>query len=143
MLTNPSPAAAPPKAPASAPTPEQQAARLLKAYRRARAKRQQADEELKALTQQLEALAQANNEWFAQQRTCHFAHGKLAWVHRTEVVLPAELDIEKFYTLFPHCVRLSPNVRAIQQAQAVPHMAQALSQLGVALRAQPQFTVQV
>jgi hypothetical protein len=125
------------------PTAAQQAARLLKAYRRERAIRQRSEERLKALGQQLEALAQSQPEWFAQQRTRHFAHGKLAWVHSTEVVLAQALDIEKFYSLFPHCVRLSPNVRAIQQAQAVPHMAQALSQLGVVLHAQPRFTVQV
>lgn len=143
MTEPPTLAVAPEAAPTKSPSAEQQAARLLKAYRRERAIRQRSEERLKALSQQLEALAQSQPEWFAQQRTRHFAHGKLAWVHSTEVVLPQDLDIEKFYSLFPHCVRLAPNVRAIQQAQAVPHMAQALSQLGVVLRAQPRFTVQV
>ncbi|MBX3101087.1 MAG: hypothetical protein KF690_01105 [Bacteroidetes bacterium] len=122
---------------------ENQAETLLQAYRGQRQVKQQAEQSLKALSGELEALAARHPEWFASRRTRTFTHGKLAWVQRAELALPQDFDIEIFYTLFPQCVRLLPSLSGVQQSLADERAARALEQLGVRLVHEPQFIVKV
>ena len=66
--------------------------------------------EKKAIEMSLLELAEKNPDWF-EGKTAHFEKGKLKWVAKSKVELPAGFDMAKFKRKFPNLVKVSESVQ--------------------------------
>lgn len=93
-----------------------EAEEALKIYKKAKAKKKEANDEMKAAEENLHQYAEEHPEEFGDSKTLVMENGKLKWTPEGTVETPEDFDPVKFMDEFPNCVKYSLSVGKVKEA---------------------------
>jgi len=131
-----------PKAPSKKAMSKAEAEKLLVDYRNAKARKQEASEDMKYYEEKLHEFAEAHPDEF-EGKTCVLESGKLKWVPEGKVQTPDDFDVESFIDKFPTCVKWSLPVGKVKEALNNEASRKKVEKFGLDIEYTDKFKVEV